>query len=296
MWELVKIILRMARTVDEIINQASEAQQRVSELYELVTAEVNATAELAELNSQSKTSDVGLWKFVWSALAFIQEAIWEERRDEMQAIVDSGIPGTDAWMHQELLKFQYGDVLQFDANASKAKYFYDPVTPEQRIIKRCAIVSAGGVTQIKVAKEDVSGNPVPLEAEELAAFAAYVRQIQWAGSNIAAPTSFAADKLNAPITVYYNGTVKLEDIKPLIEAAFNEYLSRLPFNGEYKVSAHQDAIQAVADVNDVVMGNIQAKAAAGNYVTVNRVYYPVAGYIEKDPDIAFDDMITYIPQ
>lgn len=287
----------MARTVDEIIQQANEAQERVGELYQVITDEVNAsTPELAGLDSQSKTSDVGLWKLVWSALAFIQEAIWEERRNEMQAIVDSGIPGTDAWLHQELLKFQYGDVLQFDASGSKARYFYDPVTPENRIIKRCAIISNGGVTQIKVAKEDLSGNPVPLEPAELAAFTAYVRQIQWAGSNIATPQSFAADKLNAPMTVYYNGTVKLDDIKPLIEAAFNSYLSQLPFNAEYKVSAHQDTIQAVPNVQDVVMGNIQAKAATGGYGPVNRVYYPVAGYIERDPTISFDDMITYLPQ
>jgi hypothetical protein len=52
----------------------------------------------------------------------------------------------------------------------------------------------------------------------------------------------------------------------------------------------------VEDVNDVVMGAVQAKADGGSYGTVNRVYYPVAGYIERDNTIDFDDMITYVAQ
>ena len=284
----------MARTINEIIAEQDEAQERIDELYTAITDEVNADADLSDLDSQSKTAEVGLWKFIWAAMAFIQEAFWDERKAEIQTIVDNGIPGTDRWLQKELLKFQHGDTLQF--NNVTAKYFYDPVTPANQIIKRCAVVSNGGITQIKVAKEDGGGNPVALTAPELAAFGAYVHQIQWAGSNIATPQSLASDKLNAPITIYYNGTIKIDDLKPLVEAAFLAYLADLPFNAEYKISAHQDALQAIANINDVVMGNVQAKADVGSYATVNRIYYPVAGYIEKDPAITFDAMITYVPQ
>lgn len=98
------------------------------------------------------------------------------------------------------------------------------------------------------------------------------------------------------MTIYYNGTVALDVLKPLVEAAFLEYLQNLPFNAEYKISAHQDAIQSVANINDVVMGTIQAKADGGTYGTVSRVYYPVSGYIDKDSSIDFDTMLTYVPQ
>ena len=283
----------MARTINEIIAEQSTAQTRINELYTVITDEINADTDLSQLTSVSKTAEFNLWKYIWAAMAYVQESIWGERKAEIQQIVDDGIPGTERWLQKELLKFQYGDTLSFD-NAT-AKYFYPIIDLTKQIIKRCAVISAGGLTQIKVAKE-VSGSPVALTAPELTSFASYLHQIQWAGSNLAAPVSFDSDKLNAPITIFYNGTIKLDDLKPLVQAAFNQYLSQLPFNGEYKISAHQDAIQAVADVNDVVMGIVQAKPNGGVYANVNRIYYPVAGYIERDTTINFDVMITYVAQ
>lgn len=284
----------MSRTINEILTEANTAQQRLSELYTVITNEVSADADLSGLTSVSKTSEFNLWKYVWSAMAFIQEQIWGERKTEIETLVNQQIPGTDRWLQKELLKFQYGDSLSFD-NAT-AKYSYAVLDPAKQIIKRCAVTSINGVTQIKVAKEDGSGNPVALVSAELTAFTSYVRQIQWAGANIGNPTTANSDKLDAPMTVYYDGTIKIDDIKPLVQAAFNDYLKALPFNGEYQITAHQDAVQAVAGVNDVVMGTVQAKADGGGYATVNRVYLPVAGYIERDTTINFDTMITYVAQ
>lgn len=284
----------MSRTINEILTEANTAQQRLGELYTVITDEVDADADLTDLTSVSKTAEFNLWKYVWSAMAFIQEQLWGERKVEIQTIVDQQIPGTDRWLQKELLKFQYGDSLVFD-NAT-AKYSYAVIDVTKQIIKRCAVTSAAGVTQIKVAKEDGSGNPVALLSAELTAFTAYVRQIQWAGANIGNPTTANSDKLNAPMTVYYDGTIKIEDIKPLIQAAFNNYLKTLPFNGEYQITSHQDAVQAVAGVNDVVIGTVQAKADGGGYANVDRVHLPIAGYIERDTTIDFDTMITYVAQ
>lgn len=284
----------MARTINEIIEQADEAQARVGELYTVVENEVAADADLSDLNSVSKTAEFRIWKYVWAALAFIQETLWDEKAAEIQGVVDQQIPGTDRWFQKELMKFQFGDSLSF--NTTTAKYFYATIDAAKQIIKRCAVISTGGVTLVKVAKEDGSGNPIALSAGELSAFTSYVRQIQWAGANISNPTTAASDKLNAPMTVYYNGTIALEDIKTAVEAAFNSYLQALPFNGEFSISALKDKILHLANINDVVMGTVQAKADEGSYANVDRVYTPVAGYMEKDPTINFDTMITYVAQ
>lgn len=284
----------MSRTINEILTEANTAQQRLGELYTVITDEVAADTDLSGLTSSSKTAEFNLWKYVWSAMAYIQEQIWGERKAEIQTLVDENIPGTDRWLQKELLKFQYGDSLTFD-NAT-AKYSYAVPDPAKQIIKRCAVTSAAGVTQIKVAKEDVSGNPVALLSAELTSFTTYVRQIQWAGANIGNPSTANSDKLDAPMTVYYDGTIKIDDIKPLVQAAFNDYLKTLPFNGEYQITAHQDAVQAVAGVKDVVVGVVQAKADGGGYTNVNRIYLPIAGYIERDITIDFDTMITYVAQ
>jgi len=283
----------MARTINEILTEANEAQQRLDELYTVITDEINADANLNGLTSVSKTAEFNLWKYIWSAMAYIQEAVWEERQDEIQTIADSAIPGTERWFQKELLKFQYGDTLSFD-NAT-AKYFYALIDVTKQIIKRCAVISDGGLTKIKVAKE-TAGVPVALSGAELIAFVSYVRQIQWAGANVAAPVSLNSDKLNAPFTIYYNGTAALASLQALIESAFTDYLKSLPFNAEFKITSLQDAIQAVANVNDVVPGTVKLKPDAGSYSTVNRVATPVGGYIEKDPAISFATMLTYTAQ
>jgi len=284
----------MARTINEIIEQQNIAQQRMQQLYTVITDEVSSDADLSGLTSISKTAEFSLWKYIWAAVAYIQESLWAESKAEIQQVVDDGITGTDRWFQKELQKFQYGDTLSWDD--SLARYFYATIDPTKQIIKRCAVVSNGGLTAVKVAKEDGSGNPVALTGPELTAFLSYMRQIQWAGANIASPTSSNSDKLNAPMTVYYNGTIKLDDLKVLVQTAFDGYLKQLAFNGEYKITAHQDAIQNVAGINDVVIGAVEAKPDGGAYAVVNRIYLPASGYMERDGTIDFDVMITYVAQ
>lgn len=281
-------------TVNDILIEFKSLKTKVNEYYNLIQNEVNNDATLDGLSSVSKTSEFNLWMWMFAAMSVIMDGLWTERKQEINDKVDSGIPGTDRWFQKELLKFQYGDTLSFDSDT--AKYFYTVVDATKQIIKRCAVISSSGVTALKVAKEDVSGNPIALAGAELTAFTSYVRQIQWAGANILDPTTANSDKLDAPFTVFYNGTVKLADIKALVQAAFLNYLKQLPFNAEYKTTSHQDFIQKVADVNDVVPGVVRAKADGGGYANVVRVYTPISGYIERDTTINFDTMITYTAQ
>jgi hypothetical protein len=281
------------RTVSDIIATQNEAQQRIGELYTVITDEVASDATLAALTSASKTAEFSLWKYVWAVMAWIQEGLFSEFAAEIDAKAKAAIPGTDYWLRLELMKFQYGDTLVVDT--STGKYYYPVIDETKKIIKRCAVVLSGGVTMIKVAKES-GGNPVPLSSPELNAFASFVDRIIWAGSNVAAPVSFASDKINAPMQVYYDGTMPLAEITASVQAAFNQYLAELPFNGRYQITTHQDKIQSVHGVVDVVPGEIQIKPDGGGYSTVNRVFFTISGYIEKDPDIPFNAMITFFAQ
>lgn len=282
----------MARTINEILAEGNAAQNELNSLYTQITNEVNADANLAGLTSTSKTAEFNLWKYVWAAQAYIQEAIWGEAQAEMQAVADAAIPGTAKWLQKEILKFQYGDTLLFDTVT--AKYYYATITPANQIVARCSVVSSGGLTTIKVAKL-VSGSPVALSGPELVSLKSYVNQIQWAGSNLIVAT-FDSDLLNAPFTIYYNGVSTLSAIQALVQAAYDSYLANLPFNGEYNITRHIDAIQAVANVNDVVPGTIQAKPNTGGYTTIVRIYSPVSGYIKRDPAIPFSTLLTYVAQ
>jgi hypothetical protein len=284
----------MARTINEILAEGNAAQNELNSLFTQITNSVNADANLSGLTSPSKTAEFNLWKYVWAAMSYIQEAIWGEAQSEIQAIADAAIPGTDKWLQKEILKFQYGDALLFDTVT--AKYYYATITPANQIIARCAVVSAGGLTTIKVAK--ISGGlPVVLSTLELNALKSYVQQIQWSGSNLTV-ISYDSDLIDARFTIYYNGVIPLATIQASVQAAYDNYLANLPFNGQYNITRHIDALQAAdsLNINDVVQGTVQAKTNAGSYAPLTRIYNPLSGYIKRDPAVPFSTLLTYVAQ
>jgi hypothetical protein len=279
-------------TVNDILTQFQTLKAKINVYYTLIYNEVNSDADLSGLTSTSKTSEFNLWMWMFAAMSAIMDGVWADRQQQISDKVALGIPGTDRWLQIELFKFQYGDSLLWDDVTGR--YHYAVIDPAKQIIKRCAIISSGGITAIKVAK--ISGsNLVALTNDELTAFRSFMRQIQWAGAKIAQPTSFNSDKLNAPMTVYYDGTKKRDDIKAIVEPAWREYLSLLPFNAEYSVNKHGDFVEGKStDIKEVNMGAVQVRADAGSFINVNRIFTPASGYLERDPAISFNDMITYI--
>jgi hypothetical protein len=280
-------------TTDDIISGFEGLRTRFTELYQAITGEVNSNATLSDLTSASKEADYNKWMYVFSGVGVIMDSIWEDRQKQISDKVDSGVPGNDRWIHKELFKFQFGDSLQWDEK--NGRYYYPVIDPTKQVIKRCAVTSASGAI-IKVASEDSSGNPIPLTSEQLAAFKAFVHQIQWSGAVVLPPISINGDKLKAPMTVYYDATAKLEDIKNIVEPAWLLYIANLPFNGEYSVNKHGDFVESASQlIREVSTGNVQARPDAGSFITVNRVYTPASGYLIKDSATSFDSMITYVP-
>ena len=47
-------------------------------------------------------------------------------------------------------------------------------------------------------------------------------------------------------------------------------------------------------IEEVEMGVVESKPDGGAYGDVDRVYTPASGWLERDPAIEFDDMITNV--
>lgn len=280
----------MARTVTEILDQINTAKQRIGEIYTAINNEISADADLSALTSVSKTAVYRLWMYIWAVMSFIQEELFGEAKAEMQTIVDNAIPGTDRWLALEVKKFQYGDSLSFDDETGD--YFYAVIDPAKQIIFRVAISSNAGQSTVKVAKDDGSGNPIALSTDQLNALKSYIQQIQYAGSNIIT-VSLPSDKIKLPITIYYDAITPLPTLQSNVEAAINGYLAELDFNGTFYISKLVDAIQAVENVEDVVIGSVEARSDAGAFNPVSRIYLPVSGYLEVDSGFPLSTTITY---
>lgn len=284
----------MSRSVNDILTDWDDAQSSVKDISAAIDGAVDNDANLDGLTSTSKTAEYSLWKKVAAIVGYIVEGIWDDYQSNIIAQKDAIKIGTAPWLRLEILKFQYGDALQWNQNT--ATYFYNPIDTTKQIIARCSVTKGSGVCTVKVAKLD-SGNAVALTSAELTALSAYVSQIEFAGADIVV-TSRNADLLNAPMTVYYDGTKKLEDIKAIVQTAFDLYLTQLPFNGEYSVNKHADFIENYGGtiIHEVDTGVVQAKSDTGTYNTVTRIYQPVSGYILRDSSIDYDTMITYVAE
>ena len=281
----------MARTIAEIHNQILAEKAAMSELKNMQPDIDSAQTLLNDLTSSSK---VGVWRefaFLIAVAIWIHEKLWDAFKSEVDAIVAAAIPGTARWYRNMCLLFQLEDTMIY----KDYKFQYDPIDADKRIIARASATEQGGDVLLKVAKE-VSGSPVKLELDELAAFRSYIAKIKFAGTwcNV---VSADPDLFNAMLQVHYDASLlnaagellSQPGVKP-VEDAIVAYLSALPWDGVYMNNALIDAVQAAPGVADVVLTSAAAKAnAAANFNTIARTYRTVAGYM-----IANTLNITYI--
>ena len=179
------------------------------------------------------------------------------------------------------------------------KYGYT-LNVANQIIKRAAVLEAGGIVRIKVAKLDSGSLPAALTTAERTGFSNYISKIKFAGTNIAI-TSNAADLLKIEYDVVYDplvvdGTGQLiatAGTYPVVDA-INSFIQNLPFNGILNLTALTDAIQKATGVVDPTLTSAQAKYGALAYSTIVKNYTADAGHMIIDPANPLSTTINYI--
>lgn len=243
----------------------------------------------------SRAGVFNLEAYVVAVTINVFEQLVDAYQAEIDAVIDNGVPGTEAWVHMKVLEFQYDATTpQYIELNSDLVPVYETVDADKQIITRAAVVTLGnGRVTIKVAK---GASPVPLAAGEVTAFEDYLSVIMPAGPKVTV-ISEDSDKLYVDADVYYDGQF-VDSIQTDVEAAINAYLAALDFNGTVKVSGIQDAIQGVQGVNDVVVNEVRARRDSTVFASatvVARQWSTVAGYIveETTSGQTFADSITY---
>ncbi len=284
----------MSRELETILEEnQSAAKERVSEIHTFITDEIDADAAL-EFDSNSKTAEWNLWTEVVAILSYILELFWDTAKAELEEIKETGIAANRYFFAREWKAFQYGDDLLI--NDETGKYYYETIDSEKQIIKRLAIIQSANNWLVKVATEE-AGNPIQLTTPQLTAFKTFVDRTQPAGPAVQV-LSLPSDKVNIEMTVYYNPIEPLDDLKPLVEAAYLEYLDEIDINGDavYYLTKHIDKIQEVPNVVDAVITTATAKIDGQAYGNIDRIYSPFSGYLELDPALNIEDLITYTPE
>lgn len=267
--------------------------QTKEEIYQALVAEKEADPALGFLTSTSTAAEWRLWLYVFAEVTRTIQVLWDLFKAEIEGIVSAAQPGTLEWYAKKAKEFQYGDDLQIINNVLT----YSTIDPAKQIIARVSVTeNAEGEALVKVAK--LAGSQlVALSTPELAAFSTYLDRYQFAGSTISA-VSFQTDLLKLPLAIYYNPLFDLEGsagLKARVATKVDLFLKNLPFNGELVINDLEFDLRQVAGVRDAVVSGAQAKANAGVYGVIPRVYQTNAGYIKIDPAFPLTTSVQYLP-
>lgn len=272
----------------------------IATIQNLIIATIQADSTL---NAKLTTpSNVAIWR-LFSYVVAVAIALFEQILDIFKAEVDAevlkAVPGTPQWVKGQSLMFQYDattpQVASVDTNTFQVTY--PLVDATKRIITQCAVgVSVNQDVNVKVAKGIVPALS-KLSSSELTAFQTYWNDIGFAGIQYNA-ISLDADLVEPSAVIYYDGQYTTV-IQANVEAAINNFLASIPFDGQLLISSLEIAILAVPGVKDVTINYVKARSATvviGSQITVVRVYDTTAGYCiaETTSGHTLSDTITYV--
>lgn len=280
----------MARTIAQIAQQMLDAKA--------------ADSNLSGLTSTSQTSIWRLWIYIVAACINIYEQLQDAFRAEMEEVVSLSAPSTPQWWKDKVERFQYDATVPQVAELNTTTFVidYPVINTAYQIISRCSITTAPNRTvNVKVATGDP---PAALSGGQQTALQEYIET--WIPAGIAySVISENPDRMYVRGEVFYNGQYSAV-IQANVEAALNNYMANLPFDGAIYVQAVTDAIQAVEGVTDFVLREILIRRdsiAFGLGTTIYSLATGInaakgntyAGYcIEEDtPTYTFADSITY---
>lgn len=213
---------------------------------------------------------------------FIHELFFDQHAKEVDERLANEKSGTLPWYRTMALRFQYG----FDLLDDKDVFDNGTATLEQiensKIIKYSAVNEAQDNSRviIKIAGE-TNGELSDFEnAQQVEAIENYFKRIKIAGTKVTI-INYKADQLYLTMQIKRDALVltetgmsKLNGNYPVIEA-LQDFMKELDFNGELKLSALVDKIQAVPGVLDATLLSAQSAwidANIGGYGTPQPIF------------------------
>ncbi len=264
----------MARTIQEIQTEILQAKE--------------SEPALAELNSTSKTAIWRLWIYIVSVAIWTLEKIFDQHKKEVDDKLARLKPGTVRWYHSKALAFQYGFPMYTESDEFDNTGFTQEEIEASKIVKYCAVVDVAQESRIviKVATE-IRGQLLPITEHEYEAFSKYINEIKYAGVYVTILNN-KPDILRLKVRIVRdamlldsNGMEVSSGRHPVKEAIQN-YMKRLPFNGELSLQALTDEIQQVPGVVDLSIDLAESKwingSIYGEFSPINISKVPESGY------------------
>lgn len=280
----------MARTTQQIFEQIKGEATRLA-------TDANNEGMIDMLNN---TSRVAIWKLLFYAVAFgiyVLETLFDLFRIETDETISKLKPHSARWYAEKAKLFQYGFPLVAESDYYDNAGLTQDQIDDSKIISHAAVIEQDRGIRIKVAKsagEDLA----PLNAGELASFAAYMEEIKDAGIKLRITTS-PPDDLKCQLRIFYNplvlradgGRIDGNNEQP-VQEAFKNYLKNLPFNGRFVPQHCLDQLQKVEGVIIAEDDLWQSRYGVRDFENIDVEVVPDSGYLRiQDTDLS----IQFIP-
>ncbi len=256
-----------------------------------ILTDIATWSELAGLNNASLQS---IYKQIAGSVAYciyVFELLFKRQTEDINKVIDTSYVGTRPFIARKCYAYQHGMLLE-ETFFNSGIYVYPTIDTELQIIKRVGINSDSGQVNILVAKE-VGGEIVVLTEPERLGLVDYLKKFKIDGIAYLVK-SIDADKLTLTMIVYYSASADLLLVKAQVEAAIENYIANIDFNGIFYTNKLIDAIQAVKGVSGAQAKVQSIVSVAGAIVTnVDQEHRAVAGYFAIDSGNPLDTTITY---
>lgn len=264
----------------------------------IINSKIATETDLAGLTSTSAVAEYNQWVNVLSLLAMFLDQLFDLFKVDVDAVINAQSAHTLQWYVTKAKAFQYGVLLP---DGSDVYEVVPPVDESVLIVSSAAAVELASVNKVrvKVAKGE-PGALEPLTTDELNALKTYMGRIKDAGVRVEVTTG-DGDDLHLVLTVFYDPLVlnaageRLDGTSTTpVKDAINEFLTQLPFDGQFILNDMIDAIEAVEGVKIAYVQSAAANYGATPYVSIPVRYTPDAGYMVLN-ETFFDTYVEYTP-
>lgn len=233
--------------------------------------------------------------YVWAVCAWVVEQLVARHKEEVTAQLEELVAHRPKWYRDKVLQFMEGKELEEDSDTYDTTAMGEADIAAARVVKHAVATESrdASLLTIKVAGEN-GGVRCPLSADQERHLRVYISEIKDAGVRVVL-VNLEADTFNCEVDVYYNAILDPDNVKALCLTAIRDYITNLPFNGEYTNMALVDHLQGVDGVKIVELRSSSSQRAGESTRTpINARLTPEAGYF-KEGEITVN-MIAYDEQ
>lgn len=273
----------MARTIQEIKRLMTDKFLQDEALRSMY----GISGEVTWDDTFSSVSIENILIYIVAACAYTLEVLFDAFSSDVNERISQNVVPTIRWYHTQAMKFQYGDVLEYDERTEQ--YCYRVLDESKKKVRYCAVKDRGGSIQMLVSGDD-TGKPGVLSEAILTAFKSYMNSIKIAGV-ILDVKSLSADNIRIsaiiqidPQILNMNGS-RISDGKYVVVDAINSYLANILYGGTFNKTKCVDAIQNVEGIIDITLLSVKAKvASATEYteITTNNYTATAGCFISED--------------